>query len=353
MAIGPNGRLLTNHHVIDGDRVTVELHDGTIATAEVIGFNELLDLAVISINVETPIYLPVPTDVPFEIGDGLVVIGFPLVGNLSVTEGIVSAKDLDSGGAIYIQTDAAINPGNSGGPLIDLSGRLLGIVTSRLEFYYGRLAQNIGYAVDLQAHVSEVESIDSGFVYAFPTPTPVTTQGWGSFTLGFAIDIPNNWSGTVGTEGVYADLDWNHRTFVSEDWLFSVGSAGTSLAVVSIAVDDEGDARWTADTFMEHMASRIRGKNHFPGSLNFERVSSTQTQLVTGHDAVRFEYEIEWVQGDTAYASGIVGIWPSTWLVVVTEERAYALEAVLFDGALVDEFGYQVEQVLASFRVTR
>lgn len=135
------GHVITNHHVIsDADFVQVRLFDGREFDAEIVGSDPNTDVAVLKIDPEDDETLPISTlgqSDPLQVGDWVLALGSPFGLESTVTAGIVSAKgrQLGRGGSsleAYIQTDAAINPGNSGGPLVDLSGRVVGINTAIL-----------------------------------------------------------------------------------------------------------------------------------------------------------------------------------------------------------------------------
>jgi serine protease Do len=131
--------VLTNAHVVD-NADTIKLTDpsGNTWTANVIGSDELLDVAVLRVTGDTgPLFAATLGDSDTtEIGDWAIAIGNPLGLSYTVTLGIISATDRDiakpNGVGTYsnlIQTDAAINPGNSGGPLVNASGEVIGINT--------------------------------------------------------------------------------------------------------------------------------------------------------------------------------------------------------------------------------
>jgi putative serine protease PepD len=139
MVLDKDGHILTNNHVVagagNGGAITVTFHNGTTATAKVVGTSELNDLAVIKVdgvNDLNPVTFANSTDL--QVGQTVVAAGAPLGLSESVTSGIVSntARPVRSGtnnDAVYlaVQTDAAINPGNSGGPLVNLNGDVVGI----------------------------------------------------------------------------------------------------------------------------------------------------------------------------------------------------------------------------------
>jgi S1-C subfamily serine protease len=174
-----DGYILTNDHVVgDAEEVTVRLASGDILEAEVIGNDELNDLAVIRVDISD-----VASDLPainlrddqgsLTVGASVIAMGSPFGLDGSVTTGIVSGLDRDlrvpaedgPGQVIpaVIQTDAAINPGNSGGALVDGRGRLIGINTAILSRTGG--SQGVGFAVPAdQAVRSADQIIDQGFV---------------------------------------------------------------------------------------------------------------------------------------------------------------------------------------------
>lgn len=131
------GYIMTNNHVVDGaDEVTVTLHDGRQfkAAKDAIATDERSDVAVI--RIENP-----PADLKplrfgdsdrMQIGDWVLAIGAPFGYELTVTQGIISAKGRGVPGLPkeFLQTDAAVNPGNSGGPLLNLEGEVIGINTA-------------------------------------------------------------------------------------------------------------------------------------------------------------------------------------------------------------------------------
>ena len=138
-----DGFIITNFHVVDGaEEITVTLPDKRRFEAELIGKDELTDVAVVKIDTEEELpTVELGDSEQLQIGDWVVAVGCPLEFDYTVTAGIVSAKNrnLDLGpieGNVrqgiqdYIQTDAVINRGNSGGPLVDLAGRVVGINTA-------------------------------------------------------------------------------------------------------------------------------------------------------------------------------------------------------------------------------
>ena len=133
------GHIVTNFHVIQGaSRVKVTLADRSAYDATVVGVAPEKDLAVLRIDAPAKELIPIPVGVSdkLRVGQYVYAIGNPFGLDQTLTTGVVSAlgREIQSVAGIpirdVIQTDAAINPGNSGGPLLDSSGRLIGVNTA-------------------------------------------------------------------------------------------------------------------------------------------------------------------------------------------------------------------------------
>ena len=135
-----DGHVITNNHVVRGAaEAKVRLNDGRDYSARLVGASPAHDIAVLRIRVpdRQPAALPIGSSADLKVGQKVFAIGNPFGLDWSLTTGVVSALDrslpAEDGRTIIehlIQTDAAINPGNSGGPLLDSSGRLIGINTA-------------------------------------------------------------------------------------------------------------------------------------------------------------------------------------------------------------------------------
>jgi serine protease Do len=150
----PNGLILTNNHVIDGaTEIRVIFGHKPEVAATVVGRDPPTDVAVLRVEEQGLPYVPLGDSDTLRVGDWVVAIGNPFGLAHTVSAGIVSAKGrtnqdvkgLDESGYYdFLQTDASINPGNSGGPLLDTSGRVVGINTAiRAQ------ANSIGFAVPI------------------------------------------------------------------------------------------------------------------------------------------------------------------------------------------------------------
>lgn len=144
------GHIVTNHHVIaNADTVRVQLEDGRVADAHIVGRDPDTDLAVLKIDLSP---LPIATfgrSDQLKVGDVVLAIGNPIGLSHTVTHGIVSATSRQQLGIApledFIQTDAPINFGNSGGALVDSSGALIGINTAIVAKNLG--VEGIGFAI--------------------------------------------------------------------------------------------------------------------------------------------------------------------------------------------------------------
>lgn len=130
--IDKSGIVVTNNHVIDdADEIVVKLSNGEEYDAELLGKDQLTDLAVLKINAKKDLpYIEFGDSDTARVGDWVMAIGNPYGLGGSVTVGIVSARSRQIQMGPYddfIQTDAAINRGNSGGPLITMQGKVVGI----------------------------------------------------------------------------------------------------------------------------------------------------------------------------------------------------------------------------------
>lgn len=137
--IDPDGYIVTNKHVIAEGKIMVILPDGRSFEPEWIRRDRLTDLALIKIKAKGLAAIEFGDSDLLRVGDLVIAVGNPFGLNNTVTQGIVSYIGRgESHYGSHIQTDAAINPGNSGGPLVDLSGKIVGInraiVTKSMSF---------------------------------------------------------------------------------------------------------------------------------------------------------------------------------------------------------------------------
>ena len=171
--ISEDGYVLTNFHVIDdSDEVTVKTYNGDSYDAEVIGYDESNDIAVLKIEAEDLRPVTIGDSDALRVGDDVLAIGNPL-GELtfSLTKGIVSAvgRDVTVETGItmsLIQTDCAINSGNSGGALFNMKGEVIGITNAKYSSSASSASiDNIGFAIPINSLTRIYSSIiENGFI---------------------------------------------------------------------------------------------------------------------------------------------------------------------------------------------
>ncbi len=155
--VDPTGYIITNQHVVERAadlKIEVTLSDGKTVGARYITGDEKKDLALIKIEAKDPLpFIDLNNLSPNLLGQSVIVVGNALGYSGSISRGVLSGlkRDISVGNFEYknlLQTDAAINPGNSGGPLIDLSGRLIGVSSAKMAFTpQGVPAQGLGFAI--------------------------------------------------------------------------------------------------------------------------------------------------------------------------------------------------------------
>jgi len=144
------GHVVTNNHVIAGaSEIRLQLADGRIAAATVVGADPESDLAILKVALTDLPVMPLGRSDDLKVGDVVLAIGNPLGLSQTVTQGIVSATGRGQLGVTtfenFIQTDAAINLGNSGGALVNARGELVGINTAVLS--RALQTEGIGFAI--------------------------------------------------------------------------------------------------------------------------------------------------------------------------------------------------------------
>jgi serine protease Do len=152
-----DGYIMTNAHVVDGaDEVLVTLPDKREFKAKIIGTDKRTDVAVVKIAATGLPAVKVGDLSRLKVGEWVMAIGSPFGLDNSVTAGIVSAKQRDTGDYLpFIQTDVAINPGNSGGPLINMRGEVVGINSQIYSRSGGFMGISFAIPMDEAMRVSE------------------------------------------------------------------------------------------------------------------------------------------------------------------------------------------------------
>ena len=242
-----DGHVITNYHVVvpgsnNNDELQVSFLDGNVYSAELVGFDQFADLAVIKVkNITSDKLTPLPlaNSTNLRIGETVVAIGNPFGLSGSMTVGIVSGlgrllpsnengENLGTTSSFsipnIIQTDAAINPGNSGGPLIDTQGRAIGINTA--IFSNTGVYSGVGFAIPSNTISKVAQSLIQTGSYRHPyigiiglSLTPDLAKQIGLIqTKGFLVT-----SITKGSPGEEADLRAGTTTKTLNGRDFDVG----------------------------------------------------------------------------------------------------------------------------------
>ncbi len=171
IVIDNNGTILTNYHVVENAiKVTVSFEKGKTVDAQVVGKDPSNDLAVLRIHPDglTLHPLTLGSSSSAQVGDPVLAIGNPFDLERTLTTGVISALQRQitapNGFTIdnVLQTDAPINPGNSGGPLLDASGRVIGINSQIETGGSGGGSVGIGFAVPIDTAKSEISQLEKG-----------------------------------------------------------------------------------------------------------------------------------------------------------------------------------------------
>ena len=148
--ISEDGYILTNNHVVSGSNgIFVTMTDGKEHKAKIIGTDPRTDVALIKIDAKGLTPLPIGDSNTLKKGQWVLAIGSPFGLDSTVTAGIVSAINRDTGDYLpFIQTDVAVNPGNSGGPLINLAGQVVGINSQIISQSGGVMGISLSIPID-------------------------------------------------------------------------------------------------------------------------------------------------------------------------------------------------------------
>lgn len=173
-----DGYVMTNAHVVDGaNEVLVTMVDKREFKAKIVGADERSDVALLKIEASGLPTVKIGDVSRLRVGEWVLAIGSPFGLDSTVTAGIVSAKQRETGSDIaFIQTDVAVNPGNSGGPLISTRGEVIGInsqILSPVGSYIG-----ISFAIPIDEAMRVVDQLRSsgrvvrGYLGIQPTDVP-------------------------------------------------------------------------------------------------------------------------------------------------------------------------------------
>ena len=209
--VDPAGYIVTNQHVVERAadlKIEVTTNDGKTYRAHYITGDEKKDLAFIKIDAKTAFpYVDLENISPNLLGETVIVVGNAMGYGSSISRGVLSAmkRDITIENVDYhnlIQTDAAINPGNSGGPVIDLSGKLVGISSAKMAFTpQGVPTQGLGFAIPADIVRKSVGEFKKFAKKQPPAPAVPTDQAMSSSERLFGLqlqDLTNELANALG-----------------------------------------------------------------------------------------------------------------------------------------------------------
>jgi putative serine protease PepD len=234
------GHIVTAAHVVEGaSSISVKFQDGTTRTAKVLGTDEATDVAVLSVDPSglTLHPLALGSSASLSIGDQVAAIGDPFTYDRSLSTGVVSGLDRTISApngftvAHAIQTDAALNPGNSGGPVLDTSGRVIGIVDQIATNGSSQTSSGVGFAVPIDLVRSELSKLEAGQTVRHAY-LGVSTSDLGTGTAGALIQ-------SVTSSGPAAGAGLRSGDVVTRIGLATI--KGTNDLVAAVAAHAPGD----------------------------------------------------------------------------------------------------------------
>jgi len=261
--ISPDGHIVTNYHVIENSsEVIVTTNDNKEYEAEIIGFDEVTDIAVLKIKSNINLdYIFFGDSDSTLIGEWVLAVGNPYNLNSTVTAGIVSSKsrdlnEYDQKNQSFIQTDAAVNFGNSGGALVNIQGELIGINTL-------------------------IQSMTGGYVgYSFAVPSNTVRKIFEDI-----IEYGDVQKGLLGVRGVALKSSYSRQLNVDETEGFYIDEIEEGFGADTAGLT-RGDIIKSIDGFKINRFSDLSGylSSKRPGDkveVNFVREGRLKTAIVT------------------------------------------------------------------------
>ena len=261
--ISPDGYIITNYHVIENSsEVIVTTNNNKEYEAEIIGFDEVTDIAVLKINSDIKLdYIFFGDSDSTLIGEWVLAVGNPYNLNSTVTAGIVSSKsrdlnEYDQKNQSFIQTDAAVNFGNSGGALVNIQGELIGINTL-------------------------IQSMTGGYVgYSFAVPSNTVRKIFEDI-----IEYGDVQKGLLGVRGVALKSSYSRQLNINETEGFYIDEIEEGYGAGSAGLT-RGDIIKSVDGFKINRFSDLSGylSSKRPGDkveVNYVRDGKLKTAIVT------------------------------------------------------------------------
>ena len=261
--ISPDGYIITNYHVIENSsEVIVTTNNNKEYEADIIGFDEVTDIAVLKIDSDINLdYIFFGDSDSTLIGEWVLAVGNPYNLNSTVTAGIVSSKsrdlnEYDQKNQSFIQTDAAVNFGNSGGALVNIQGELIGINTL-------------------------IQSMTGGYVgYSFAVPSNTVRKIFEDI-----IEYGDVQKGLLGVRGVALKSSYSRQLNINETEGFYIDEIEDGFGAGSAGLI-KGDIIKSVDGFKINRFSDLSGylSSKRPGDkveVNYVRDGKLKTAIVT------------------------------------------------------------------------
>ena len=261
--ISPDGYIITNYHVIENStEVIVTTNNNKEYEAEIIGYDEIYDIAVLKINSDLNLdYVFFGDSDSTLVGEWVLAVGNPYNLNSTVTAGIISSKsrdlnEYDQKNQSFIQTDAAVNFGNSGGALVNIKGELIGINTL-------------------------IQSMTGGYVgYSFAVPSNTVRKIFEDI-----LEYGDVQKGLLGVRGVALNSPYSKQLNINETEGFYIDEIESGYGADSAGLT-RGDIIKSIDGFKINRFSDLSGylSSKRPGDkvkVKFVRDGKLQTAEIT------------------------------------------------------------------------
>ncbi|MCC6288703.1 MAG: trypsin-like peptidase domain-containing protein [Chitinophagaceae bacterium] len=270
--ISNDGYIVTNNHVVDGaTEVTVTLNDRKNYKAKVIGTDPNTDLALIKIDGKNFPVMSMGNSDDVKLGQWVLAIGYPLNLDVTVTQGIISAKSRNIGInrqgkapiEAFIQTDAAVNPGSSGGALVNTNGELIGI-NAAIASPTGSYA---GYAYSIPSNlmkkvigdIMKYGSVQRGYLGISMAPENLDDAA--KKELGINDDIDGVWVADIDPQGAAAEAGIKKGDAITKINGTNVStSAQLSEQIARLKPGDKVDITYTRGTTEKTISAILKGK---------------------------------------------------------------------------------------------
>ena len=261
--ISPDGYIITNYHVIENStEVIVTTNNNKEYEAEIIGYDEIYDIAILKINSDLNLdYVFFGDSDSTLVGEWVLAVGNPYNLNSTVTAGIISSKsrdlnEYDQKNQSFIQTDAAVNFGNSGGALVNIKGELIGINTL-------------------------IQSMTGGYVgYSFAVPSNTVRKIFEDI-----LEYGDVQKGLLGVRGVALNSPYSKQLNINETEGFYIDEIESGYGADSAGLT-RGDIIKSIDGFKINRFSDLSGylSSKRPGDkvkVKFVRDGKLQTAEIT------------------------------------------------------------------------